>query len=82
MINPDPAYSTLKIKTSSKSETSIQDLFRNIWLARYLRPQFNDFNNWNVGKLIRNLKKMSVQENYGIKPKLNSRYNQKANANI
>jgi hypothetical protein len=37
----DPATSWFEIvKATNKSATSFQDLFHNIWLARYPRPQF------------------------------------------
>jgi hypothetical protein len=44
----DPANSTCWfefVEATTKSETSIQDLFHNTWLARYQRPQFIGFEN-------------------------------------
>jgi hypothetical protein len=52
---------------TNKSETSIQDLFHNTWLACYPWPQFIVFDNG--GKFKREFKKMCKQDNYGIKAK-------------
>jgi hypothetical protein len=38
------------VKDTNKSATSIQDLFHNIWLARYPPPQFIVFDNSNGGE--------------------------------
>jgi hypothetical protein len=48
------------VKATNKSATSIQDLFHNTWLARYLRSQFIVFDNGNMGKFNREIKQMSV----------------------
>jgi hypothetical protein len=39
MIDPATGWFEI-VKATNKSATSIQDLFHNTWLARYLEPQF------------------------------------------
>jgi hypothetical protein len=36
------------VEATNKSETSIQDLFHETWLARYPQPQFIAFDNGNM----------------------------------
>jgi hypothetical protein len=55
------------VKAANKSETSIQDLFHNIWLARYWCPQFIDFEN--EGKFKRDFKKRVRKTIMALKPK-------------
>jgi hypothetical protein len=51
MIDPEINTGWFEIvEVTNKSETSIQDLFQNIWLAHYPRPQFIVFENGNVGE--------------------------------
>jgi hypothetical protein len=66
----DPAINTgwfEIVKSTSKSATSIQDLFYNTWLAHYPQPQFIAFENGNMGEFKREFKQMC--DNYGIKIK-------------
>jgi hypothetical protein len=73
----DPATGWFEIvKATNKSETSIQDLFHNTWLARYPRPQFIVFDNGNIGKFKLEIKKMCVQDNYGIEAKPTTSHSQ------
>jgi hypothetical protein len=77
----DPAINTgcfEIVKATHKSATSIQDLFHNIWLARYLRPQFIVFDNG--GKFKREFKQMC--DNYDIKAKPTTNHNPQTNAII
>jgi hypothetical protein len=69
----DPATGWFEIvEATNKSATSIQDLFHNTWLARYLRPQFIVFDNGFMGKFKREFKQMC--DNYGIKAKPTTSY--------
>jgi hypothetical protein len=68
------------VEATNKSATSIQDLFHNIWLARYSRPQFIVFDNG--GKFKREFKQIWIQDNYGIKAKPITSHNPQANAII
>jgi hypothetical protein len=64
----DPAINTgwfEIVEATNKSAASIQDLFHNIWLARYQQPQFIVFDNGSMGKFKREFKQM--HDNYGIK---------------
>jgi hypothetical protein len=75
----DPAINTgwFKIvEATNKSTTSIQDLFHNIWLSCYPRPKFIVFDNGSIGEFKREFKQMCVQDNYGIKAKPTTSYNQ------
>jgi hypothetical protein len=72
----------LSIKATNKSATSIQDLFHNTWLARYLQPQFIVFDNGMAVKFNREFKQMCVQDNYSIKAKPTTSCNPQANAII
>jgi transposase InsO family protein len=75
----DPATGWLKIvKATNKSATSIQDLFHNIWSARYPRPQFIVFDNG--GEFKREFKQMC--DSYGIRAKRTASHNPRANAII
>jgi hypothetical protein len=75
LIMIDPATGWFEIvKDTNKSATSIQDLFHNTWLARYPRPQFNFFDNGNMGEFKREFKQMC--DNYGIKAKPTTSHNQ------
>jgi hypothetical protein len=70
----DPATGRFEIvEATNKSETSIQDLFHNTWLARYPRSQFIVFNNGNMGKFKREFKQMC--NNYGINTKPTTSHN-------
>jgi hypothetical protein len=70
----DPATGCFEIvEATNKTATSIQDLFHNTWLARYLRPQFIVFDNGNAGKFKREFKHMC--DNYGIKAKQTTSHN-------
>jgi transposase InsO family protein len=66
------------VEATNNSATSIQDLFHNSWLARYLRPQFTVFDNG--GEFKREFKQMC--DNYGIKAKPTTSHNPQANAII
>jgi hypothetical protein len=55
------------VKSTNKSAISIQDLFHNIWLVRYPRPQFIVFYNGSMGEFKREFKQMC--DNYGLKSK-------------
>jgi hypothetical protein len=57
------------VEATNKSATSIQDLFHNTWLARYLQTQFIVFDNG--GEFKREFKQMCIQDNYGIKSQTN-----------
>jgi hypothetical protein len=46
------------VKATNKSETSIQDLFHNSWLARYPQPQFTVFDNGSMGEFKREFKRI------------------------
>jgi hypothetical protein len=75
MIDPEINTGWFEIvETKNKSETSIQDLFHNTWLARYPRPQFIVFENGRTGKFKREFKQMC--DNYGIKAKPTTSHNQ------
>jgi hypothetical protein len=64
----DPATDWFEIvEATNKSATSIQDLFHNTWLARYLRPQFIVFDDGYKGEFKREFKQMC--DNYGLKAK-------------
>jgi hypothetical protein len=77
----DPATGWFEIfKATNKSETSIQDLFHNAWLACYLGPQFIVFDNG--GEFKREFKQMcdnygiqKMCDNYGIKAKPTTSHN-------
>jgi hypothetical protein len=59
----DPAIDTgwfEIVEATNKSATSIQDLFRNTWLARYPRPQFIVIDNGDKGKFKREFKQMCM----------------------
>jgi hypothetical protein len=45
------------VKARSKSATSIQDLFHNIWLACFPRPQFIVYDDATIGEFKRGFKK-------------------------
>jgi hypothetical protein len=60
------------VKATNKSPTSIQKLFHNTWLARYLRPQFFIVFD-NGGKCKREFKQMC--DNYAIKAKPTTNHN-------
>jgi hypothetical protein len=61
----DPATGWLEIiEATSKSATSIQDLFHNTWLVCYPQPQFILFDNRTLGEFKREFKQMC--DNYGI----------------
>jgi hypothetical protein len=68
----DAATGWFEIIATNKTETSIQGLFHNTWLARYPQPQFIVFDNWNGRKLKSEFKQ--ICDNYGIKAKPNTRY--------
>jgi hypothetical protein len=62
----DPATGWFEIaESTNNSATSIQDLFHNTWLARYLQPQFIVFDNG--GEFKREFKEMYMEDNYAIK---------------
>jgi hypothetical protein len=61
------------VEATNKSETSIQDLFHNTWLAHYPQPQFIVFDNGIMGEFKRELKQMC--DNYGIKGKSTTSHN-------
>jgi hypothetical protein len=63
------------VEAINKSATSIQDLFHNTWLARYMRPQFIVFDNGDVGEFKHEFKQMCMQDNYGIKAKPTTSHN-------
>jgi hypothetical protein len=64
----DPATGCFEIfETTNKSATSIQDLFHNTFLARYLQPPFIFFENGSIGKVKREFKQLCMQDKYGIK---------------
>jgi hypothetical protein len=44
MIDPATGWFEI-VKSTNESATSIQDLFYNNWLTRYLQPQFINFDN-------------------------------------
>jgi hypothetical protein len=70
----DPATGWFEIvEATNKSATSIQNLFHNIWLARYPQPQFIVFDNG--GKFKREFHQMCNQNNYGIKVKPTTSHN-------
>jgi hypothetical protein len=66
------------VEATNNSETSIQDLFHNTWLARYPRPQFIIFDNGRMGEFKREFKQMCMVDNYGIKAKLTTSHNLKS----
>jgi hypothetical protein len=68
MIDPATGWFEI-VEATKKSATSIQDLFHNTWLARYLRPQFIVFDN--VYKTIMALKPNQLQVTT-INPQANS----------
>jgi hypothetical protein len=81
----DPATGRFEIvEATNKSETSIQDLFHNTWLARYPRPQFIVFDNGNVGEFKREFKPMCDTIIMALKPNelQLTTYHLKANAII
>jgi hypothetical protein len=49
MIDPATGWFEI-VEATNKSTTSIQDLFHNIWLARYPQPQFIVFENVDIGE--------------------------------
>jgi hypothetical protein len=59
MIDPATGWFEI-VKATNKSATSIQDLFRDTWFARYPRPQFIVFDNGNVGEFKLEIKQMCV----------------------
>jgi hypothetical protein len=73
MIDPATGWFEI-VEATNKSATSIQDLFHNTWLARYLRPQFIVFDNGYKGEFKREFRKMC--DNYGIKAKPTTSHNQ------
>jgi transposase InsO family protein len=77
MIDPATGWFEI-VEATNKSATAIQDLFHNIWLTRYPRPQFIVFDNG--GKFKREFKQMC--ENCGIKAKPTTSHNPQANAII
>jgi hypothetical protein len=58
MIDPSITGLFEIVEATNKSETSIQDLFHNTWLARYPQTQFIVFDNVNFGEFKREFKKM------------------------
>jgi hypothetical protein len=73
----DPATGWFEIVEAKNNLTkSIQELFHDIWLARYPRPQFIVFDNG--GKFKLEFKQMCVQDNYGIKAKPTTSHNPQA----
>jgi hypothetical protein len=52
------------VNATSKSATSIQDLFHDTWLAHYPQPQFNSIDNETEGKFKREFKQIFIQDNY------------------
>jgi hypothetical protein len=75
----DPAICWLEIvKATNKSATSIQNLFQNTWLARYLQLQFIIFDNGSIGEFKREFKQMCVEDTYGIKAKPTTSHNQQS----
>jgi hypothetical protein len=56
------------VKATNKSETSIQDLFHNTWLARYPRPQFIVFDNGIKGEFKHEFKQMCDITIMALKP--------------
>jgi hypothetical protein len=74
LIMIDPAINTgwfEIVEDTNKSETSIQDLFHNTWLARHPLPQFIVFDNGVEFK--RDFKQMC--DSYGIKAKPTTSHN-------
>jgi hypothetical protein len=71
MIDPATGWFEI-VEATNKSATSIQDLFHNTWLARYLQPQFIVFDNG--GEFKREFKQMC--DNYAIKAKPTTSHNQ------
>jgi hypothetical protein len=66
MIDPEINTGWFEIvEATNKSATSIQDLFHNTWLARYMQHQFIVFDNGDEFKL--EFKKM--RDSYDIKAK-------------
>jgi hypothetical protein len=74
MIDPATGWFEI-IKATTKSATSIQNLFHNTWLARYQRPQFIVFDNGSLGQFKLEFKQMCIQDNYGIKAKPTTSHN-------
>jgi hypothetical protein len=74
MIDPATGWFEI-VKATNKSATSIQDLFHNTWLARYLRPQFIVIDNGYVGEFKREFQQMCMEEKYGIKSKPSTNHN-------
>jgi hypothetical protein len=72
MIDPATGWFEI-VEATNKSATSIQDLFHNIWLACYPRPQFIVFDNGGKFKTIMALKPNQLQV---------TRYHPQANAII
>jgi hypothetical protein len=79
MIDPATGWFEI-VKTTNKSATSIQDLFHNICLARYSRPQLIVFDNGNNCKFKSEFKQMC--DNNGSKAKPTITHNPQANAFI
>ena len=77
MIDPATGWFEI-VKATNKSAASVQDLFHNIWLARYPRPQFIVFDNG--GEFKREFKQMC--NNYGIIAKPTTSHNPQANSII
>jgi hypothetical protein len=72
MIDPATGWFEI-VEATNKSATSIQDLFHNTWLARYLRPQFIVFDNG--GEFKSEFKGICMQDNYGINIKTTTSHN-------
>jgi hypothetical protein len=66
MMDPSTGWFEI-VEATYKSETYIQDLFHNTWLAFYPRPQFIVFNNGITGQFKHEFKQ--ICDNYGIKAK-------------
>jgi hypothetical protein len=75
MIDPVTAWLEI-VKATSKSTTSIHDLFHNTWLARYPKSKFIVFDNQSIDKFKREFKQVCVNDNYAIKAKSITSHNQ------
>jgi hypothetical protein len=67
MIDPATGWFEI-VEATNKSATSIQDLFHNTWLARYLQPQFIVFDNRIMGEFKRDSNKCVYKTIMALKP--------------
>jgi hypothetical protein len=81
MIDPTTGWFEI-VEATNKSATSIQDLFHNTCLERYLQPQRMVFDIGSMGKFKREFKKMCMQGDNVIKAKPTTSHNPQANAII